>query len=140
MSLIPAAAASYLCIQLCILLHCVHMCPGISNGAVLRLCHSASLPKYCLLSGSVRGLQGQAAVGGVSLYMMKSHYKEFAQHGAKGLAEAIGEGTHAQLALCAIPGTGTAASSSVIVRYQGKPLFQRYQAEVELAWPCTWDR
>ena len=42
-------------------------------------------------------------MGGVSLYMMKGHYQEFSKQGAKGLAEAVGEETHAklsQLATC----------------------------------------
>ena len=68
-------------------------------------------------------LQGQAAVGGVSLYMMKSHYQEFSKHGPKGLAEAIGEETHADLAQyadvsCLMSGTGLAVGSSLVVCQQ----------------------
>eukprot|EP00891_Asterochloris_glomerata_P004170 jgi/Astpho2/4170/Aster-05137 len=48
-----------------------------------------SLTKWVRRKAHRAQFKGQAAVGGVSLYMMKSHYKEFAQHGAKGLAEAI---------------------------------------------------
>ena len=63
----------------------------------------------------MRGLQGQAAVGGVSLYMMKGHYQEFSKHGAKGLAEAVGEEAHAELVQHAMSGAGIAVCSSAIV-------------------------